>query len=293
MIRRSRDVQVFNVSFLDLLSCALGGVLLLLLITMSSAQQQANSMKSQMEDFKMKKIKLTEKLGLSQQAIAELLKKQQSLDNALKALREDQSGLIKAKSISDAQQKELNALLANLKKMQKSLIGLKGDLTDTVFLFDTSESMGRTGKFDEHRNLLKTWVEHLPHKKFNVVQFFGLPKHVKTWEPGTMVKTTPTSRAEANKFIDKFQPWGTTPSRTALKIAFDLKDVTNIILFSDGAPTDVKNYKVILKEVRQWQDARAKRITINTIGMGNYFKGEHGAFLQELASENGGAFIGQ
>ncbi len=47
MRRRQADVQVFSVSFLDVLSCALGGVLLLLLVTMSSSEQQAQESKKQ------------------------------------------------------------------------------------------------------------------------------------------------------------------------------------------------------------------------------------------------------
>jgi hypothetical protein len=38
--RRDREIQVFNVSFLDLLSCALGGVLLLFLYVMSTQAEK-------------------------------------------------------------------------------------------------------------------------------------------------------------------------------------------------------------------------------------------------------------
>lgn len=53
MKSRSRDVQVFSVSFLDVLSCALGGTLILLLLlqqSKSEAQQERDQARNELQD---------------------------------------------------------------------------------------------------------------------------------------------------------------------------------------------------------------------------------------------------
>ena len=213
MRRRQGDIQVFSVSFLDVLSCALGGVLLLLLVTMSSSEQA--------------------------------------------------------------------------KQEAATMIGLKGDMKGVVFVFDTSGSMEQAGRFPEYQELLRRWVLNLSFERFNVVRF---STDVEAWrEPGLFEATTANRRGAA-QFIGSFTPFGKTNTLGALQKAFDLSDenLDTIVLFSDGAPN--QNTEDILQYLRE---RNTRGVVINTVAIGRYFQERYGVFLQQIAQQHNGMFIGR
>lgn len=226
-----RDVQLFSMSFLDLLACALGGVLLLFIATMSTSQERIEGMEDEI------------------------------------------AGL-------------------------KAAIGLKGDLNNVVFLFDTSGSMEKepnTGQIDPiYLDLLKSWVLHIDFERFNVIDF---DTDAQPWSPDTL--RSKTDRAQAITFIEAFEADGNTNTLGALQQAFMYEGVDTIILFSDGGPTPQQEGADPYVEVKEWLATNNRtgnddpKIVVNTIGMGDYFTEAYGPFLREVARENGGEFVGR
>jgi von Willebrand factor type A domain len=302
MKRRNSNTELFGVSFLDVLSCALGGVLLLLLINMdkrfqesAAAKEQANALQTRINITSRQLAKGSQQL---QKAGEELQKAQQDLTKAKKAgLKVNQL----EKELEKAQERFHKEGLARMKQIQKihaTLIGLKGDLKNVVFVFDTSGSMD-TNRFKEHREFLKAWIRELEFERFEVIRFSDT---LEAWSEihstgGLQQADMNNHRQSAEEFVDGFTAEGWTHSLKAFQKAFSYPDVDTVIFFSDGDPTDATG-----DEVRQWlneQNQQRRRnpqqrpIIINTIGMGNYFDKEYGKFLKKVALENKGEFIGR
>ena len=224
MARHKQHNAFLGTSFLDLLACALGGVLVLLIITMDQSRQQVS------------------------------------------ALEEDIKGM---------------------ERHVSAVVGLKGEFEGVVFVFDTSGSMSWDGRFAEYQQLLKQWLMYLPLERFNVIDF---DSGVKPWRPGVLVTATAAEREAACQFVEGFTAGGGTNTLGALQAAFAMPGVDTIILMSDGRPSGP------MADIHNWlKNANSSgRIIINTVAMGTYFDEEtFGPFMQKIASDHGGSFIGR
>jgi Mg-chelatase subunit ChlD len=255
-------MPAFTVSFLDLLSCALGGILALWLLSVRHSQLRAASYASQMQSM------------------------QRQMTDALASLDRAKRAAAAAKADAEARQKTIESI----KGAQAALIGLKGQMRGAVFIFDTSGSMAQTGRFDEYKGMLKGWILHLPFERFNVVRFSD---HVQVWQAGRLVDATAANRHDACRFIDSFVSTGGTYTLAALQAAFALPNIDTITLMSDGRP-EPGGVAEMAETHRYLARVNASRsVTINCVAMGDYFGKEYGEFLQKIAHDHGGMFIGR
>jgi len=121
-----RRVQVFSLSFLDLLSCPLGGILVLWLLSIRQSQQEAASYAGQAHSM--------------QRQIAE----------ALAALRTAPPKGTTGQGHAEGRQKTIEGIKAT----QAALIDLKRTMDGAVFGFDTSgsEAVNAHGAFRRWRS---------------------------------------------------------------------------------------------------------------------------------------------
>ncbi|MCA8942176.1 MAG: VWA domain-containing protein [Planctomycetes bacterium] len=132
--------------------------------------------------------------------------------------------------------------------------------------------------------------------EFNVMWYADIPRLFQD----KMVKADKGNVTEGRAFVEKLVPNGYTNIYDSMKLAFELagqgaKDryyatgLDTIFLLTDGSPTtsDGKqdSTEKIIEAVREWNVLG--RIKIHAIGIG---KNINTAFLQQLASENGGEF---
>ena len=276
MKRRSGEVQVFSMSFLDVLSCALGGTLLLLLLIQDGSQQQADAQEEALREMQSRIDSAQQKVKQAQRDIEEANKK-------------SKNARARARALAAANKK--------LKQAQTSLTGINGKLKHVVFIFDTSGSMAdnfntssfrrdgpkRGPKFQRYLAALKRGVDTYPFTRFNVIRF---STDVRAWKPGKMGRATDENKKSANAFIDKFQPNGGTATLKALQAAFRLPDVDTIILYSDGVPVYSQNqsHQAAIKEVMDWLQAnRREGLVINTVAIGGSHRSLHREFLRKIA----------
>jgi len=281
MKRRGGEIQVFSMSFLDVLSCALGGTLLLLLLIQESQQEETEAQQQAMQQMQ-------SRIDAAQQQVQQV---QQELDEASK----------KSKSAQD-RLKALAAANKKLKKAQTALTGINGKLQNVVFIFDTSGSMAdnfknpvdykrngpkRGPQFERYLDSLKRSVSTYPYTRFNVLRYSA---DVTAWKPNQMPEGTEGNRNAANRFIDTFQPGGGTATIKALKAAYALPNVDTIILFSDGIPLYKQGQtdKQAIDEVINWLKANKGDVVINTVAIGGSHKSPHRQFLRQIADMTGG-----
>jgi len=359
-VRRGRsNLELFGVSFLDILSCTLGGVLLLLLIVMQRKAEESQAARAHVIDLQDKIGILLEEassgraqlaaiqteLGKANAGIEKLTGEKEALEekaaedhrqlalinaryeaiakgDAAKAgeiekLANDKEKLLDegakvteqlARIISVLEQKQgevkqLRNDKARLEERQTvvaTLIGLKGELRNVIFIFDRSDSM-KERDFKRYYALLKNWILHLKIESFEVIMFNDQTEtcfqQLQPVDPALHGAQDP-NRREAADWVDEHQPGGKTDTLGAFKLAFqDYPDADTIVFLSDGRP----NYggqtdQQVLDELAKMNldpNTGKRKVVINTVAMGNYFAEEWGTFLQNIAEQHDGVFIGR
>lgn len=274
-----REIQIFSLSFLDVITCALGGVLLLLMVQRSEAGRWI--------DFFSGQVDLTRRI--------------------LDARGADLARAYQDRGAAAADAAWARDQVTRIRREQSSLVGFRGRMQNVVFVFDTSESMNAKGedRWREYRDMLSTWIERLLFERFNVVDF---DNRVQVWSADGLAEAAPDRRAAAVAWVaDTARPDGQTNTLLALQTAFAMPGVDTVILVSDGEPTHPhtaptmtaaltkRNIDETLAWVREQTAARpeAERIVVNTVAVGNYLRQDYGTFLQQIAEATGGEFLGR
>ncbi|MCS1410862.1 MAG: Chromosome partition protein Smc [Verrucomicrobia subdivision 3 bacterium] len=230
-------------------------------------------------------------LSAEKHRIEELLQsREQELATAKAENRDLHSQLAKAKA-SDGAGKE---------SVHKKLLGLKGDLEFVGILLDRSSSM-KGERWEESKQVVETWLEHLAMKNCFLITF---NEKVDAFPPNRQFLDVSgadggTNRSNLIQKIQGIQPEEHTGTLDALEAAYRYPNLQTIILFTDGEPRlPRQTRKRIRQNMRDIVDLcrtnkRRLGVTVNTVAIGDYFQGEFGKFLIDVAKETDGAFIGR
>jgi len=274
-----REVQVFSLSFLDVITCALGGVLLLLIVQRTEAVSWIEYFSGQVDWTR----RILDARGV------ELARANRASGRA-------------AADVAWARDE-----VQRIRREQSALIGFKGRMRNVVFVFDSSESMNAKGeeRWLEYRDMLSTWVDRLLFDRFDVIDF---DNRIQVWQPAGLAEASPEQRAAALEWVAAtVKPDGQTDTLGALQAAYAFEGVDTVILVSDGEPTQPhfanpmtvaltrQNIQETLAWVREQTAAlpEEERVVVNTVAVGNYLNKDYGRFLQEIAEATGGEFLGR
>ena len=270
-MRKRRQIELFSISFLDLLSGALGAVIILFVAIPKNQKTDQES--------------------------------DQKLNQAVEVtLKESQKELEQVKKKLD----EANKKLANIdsKKDEQSSrdldVGFKFKGKEILFIIDTSLSMIDEDRMGQVKAGLKMLITSLgPEYKIDVIRYpNGSKSPFKTlW--GDLQENTSSNKMEAFYFIYALQPFGGTPTRDALVFALEnYHTITDIVLLSDGAPTfHNSNKKDDIEDIiKQIKEENSREVQINCIGVGKEFiqdkSSDRYVFLSRLAEQGKGFFVG-
>jgi hypothetical protein len=103
-----------------------------------------------------------------------------------------------------------------------------------------------------------------------------------------LMQATSTNKNLAVAYLEKLESGGGTNMSDALEESFSIPEVETIFVLSDGSPNEGKipDAQGILEALTKWNSA--KKITINTIGLGEDCDKD---FMKKMASQNSGQFI--
>lgn len=273
--KNRREIALFSISFLDLLSGALGAVIILYVAIPKTKPIQDLPVDN------LEKETLERQLEARQKEI-------QSLEQLLK---------VAVKKIETLE----NSTPVPVKDMGQALdIGFKFKGKSIVFIIDTSYSMTEEDRMGQVKAGLKMLLTALAKGyEVDIVQFpFGTRAPFKSlW--GAPKETTAENKTEAMEFLYAMRPNGGTPTRDALLFVLkNYKSNSDIVLLSDGAPSlhnsnKKDNIHDILTAVR---DENYRKVQINAIGVGSNFvtdkTSEEYKFLSLLSEQNAGFFVG-
>ncbi len=274
-MRKRRPIELFSISFLDILSGALGAVIILYV---AIPKNQAKEI-PQIDPVR----QVLEKDLASSQKVMDELKKQ--LDQA-------------TMKIASLEKVVIPEAPKNTGPEFEAGFNFKGK--NIVFIIDTSYSMTEEDRMGQVKAGLKMLLTSLPGSfKVEIVQFpLGERAPFRSmW--GNIRDNTSLNRSDAFDFIYALRPSGGTPTRdTLLFVLRNYDRISDIVLLSDGAPTYHNSNKKddIYEILRTVREENSTKIQINTIGVGSNFlrdkTSEQYKFLSLLASENNGFFVG-
>jgi len=282
---RRREINAFNLSFLDIISGALGAVIILYV-----AVPKANPLEK----------KLEEQLKNTQAKDAQIAQLKSELDK----LRELQNMAQDAISENET----LKAQIASTPEPEPKTdegegleVGFKFKGKNIVFIIDTSLSMVTEDRMGQVKAGLKMLITSMPvGYNVDIVQFPNGRRSAYRPLFKTLKPLNREAKLDIFDFIYALKPLGATPTRDVLNFVFkEYADVSDIVLLTDGEPSlhesalkddiyDLLSHVVGLN--------RLTKIQINTIGVGEEVLNDKTAkpyqFLRILAEQNNGFFVG-
>lgn len=276
-MRKRRQIELFSLSFLDLISGALGAVIILYVAI--PKQKTKDIPKDDVVKEILKK---------------DLASSREQMEAMKKELEETKAKLASVPTPVESPPEEpvVGGLDAD--------IGFKFKGKNIVFIIDTSASMFEDQRMTQVKAGLKMLLTSLPNTyKIEVVQFpLGERAPFRSmW--GTTKAFEGMNRFDTFDFIYSLRPAGGTPTRDTLLFVLKNYDyITDIVLLTDGAPSYHNSNKKddIYEILRLVREANKAKIQINTIGVGADFltdkTSEQYKFLSLLSSENSGFFVG-
>lgn len=254
MYKRNREINVFNMSALDLFASALGAFILLTLMLLPYYLKTDETLKKQ--------------------------------------LKQQEQQLEIQKNQLDAQQKQNKSLQKELDNtVQMALLGITTKAKSFVILVDMSGSMKNYSHIMV-RTLKDLLQPMQSDKKIQVIGFHGdnLVKH--DWQtPYFLTNMTDVNRTLALNFISRLtnQFLGGTPTHQALLEALSYHSEA-IILLTDGRPNNHLQTNYIIADITR---KNAGKKEIHTVALGNYRSDPIlVAFLEALSKQNKGGFVG-
>jgi hypothetical protein len=313
MKRKHRDLDIFSLSFLDIISCGFGAVVILVLISSNSTlplpaskgevtlllhqvlskekvvKDLQKNLENEINDVASKELQLqnvqdiSKSLILQQNSAAEL---SENLQEDLTGLKLVQNSLLKLKS-------ESNSLRSEVKRIAE-VGGIPVDSDYVVFIVDTSGSMkeiwNRVTK--ELENVIRI---HPKIKGFQILNDNGA--HILSGYKGRWIPDTPKRRESV---ISLFKNWNSASNSSPVEgLEVALRSYANpntklsVYIFGDeysGSSYDpVINAVVNLNKNRVSGRPLAR---IHAVGfISNFSTGRFATLMREVTRRNNGTFI--
>jgi len=310
MIRRVRNFQIFNMSFLDVISCGFGAVVLLVLISKSGVTKSDNTsdvssllqnvyqyeatvaeLSSYLEDqeTRLKEIKKQNKASLGDKE--KMSKELQGKSDDLAKLQEDTRGL----ELVQSSLKTASIAKITAKKRDVEVGGIAVDSDYVVFIIDTSGSMltiwGRV-----LRTIGEVLDIHPTVRGFQILNDNGvylLEAYRRRWIPDT-----PRRR---KKVLEALGAWKSTSNSSpveglevALKTYAKPGTKTSIYIFGDDYTGS--SFDTVIKKVELLNRNRTTRkpiVKIHGVGfISGHATNRFPILMREVTKRNGGTFLG-
>ena len=286
---RRRELTVFSISFLDIISGALGAMIILYVAVpkanplreeLAKAEQQVRAQDAELQDL----VREVRELRALRESAAKAIAENEELREQVSAAAPPQPD-----PAPESTQGE------NLE------VGFKFKGRNIVFVTDTSRSMLDEDRMGQVKAGLKMLLTSMPAGfAVDVIQFPHGSRGPFRALYGQLKALGRETKLDAFEFIYRLKPDGATPTRDTLNYVFKTyPDLTDIVLLTDGEPSlhqsplkdDIYD---LLSHVQKLN--KVARVQINTIGVGQEVlqdkTGRPYQFLRLLAEQNGGFFVG-
>jgi len=325
--KQRREVDIFNMSFLDVVSCGFGAIILLLVIIQISEprviEQLAVDLTGMVErlELEIHRIRgettvlnrnLTEKqeqLSIHREKLARLKGDLSSLRGEYQATRNDhEAQTIIENQLATAQQSltdEVKRLSAQdyRRPPDGAIGGVPVDSEYIVFIIDTSGSMGQ-GAWSLVLRKVREILEIYPHVKgIQVMNDMG--DYMYSQYKGRWIPDTPARREAIIKRLAGWFPFSNSSPVEGIETAirrFHAKDkkISLYILGDDFASGSIQAAIDTVNQLNRADSSGNRLVRIHTVGFPVQFGNDrlsinavrYAALMRKLAEDNGGSFVG-
>lgn len=302
-----REINVFNIAFLDLISGALGAVIILYVAVPKEKAEMTNteeylSVEKEKDELKIEQTKMIAEAKKLEEKIKELEEENKKIEEQLEKAKEVVAK-VEESSSKEIDKEEKNKEVSKTKNEEKGngvrAVGFDFKGKNLVFIIDVSGSMMSNDLVGKVSSGLRMFVTSLTEDYQVDVVFFpdGVQgTHRPLWR--RLKEMNEVNKQDIYTFLNGLVPFGGTPTRDTLLYALrNYNEATDIILLTDGAPTlhnkpMQDNIDSLLEEIKR---NNKNDVQINTIGVGRDFSfgtrtSKLYQFLKKLAEQNEGFF---
>ena len=286
------EINIFSISFLDLLSGALGAVIILFVAIPKAKDIEKVKPNAPSQDIKVIAKNRALK-GEVKDLKAKVLELEKTIENTIVEKKKEVDKLAVKKTEKPSEQ-------ASAVGVQDVDVGFKFKGKNIVFLIDVSGSMVNGGRIGQVKAGLKMLITSMSKDyKIDVIHFPGKngSTHYAHWS--YLQELGQPQKEELYQFLEKLSPRGKTPTRNALQYALSrYSEATDIVVLSDGSPTlsSGKGYDDIYDILKEVKKLNHNNVRISAIGVGALFLSNKSSnrykFLNGLAKEHNGFFFG-
>lgn len=323
MTIKRRNIEVFSLSFLDVISCGFGAIILLLVLSLAlepaTREQITSDMSGKIEQIKSER----EQMVVKSQAIQrKLTKKRETLLTVQQVLAQLNSELeqTQAAEVNDQSRikDELQAVLQTLTKEMKNLLsekkhkalnkdavigGIPVDSEYIVFVIDTSGSMLAAAWPAVIKKVEEVLSVYPNVKGIQVINDMG--HYMFSGYAGRWIPDTPARRREVIRKLANWKSYSNSSPvegiKHAVRVYFRKGERISLYVFGDDFTGG--SFDNVLREVARInkQDISGKsRVRIHAFGFPVLFDypelGERGTrfahLMRLLAEQNAGSFVG-
>jgi len=324
--KNRRSAGDSNISFLDVICCGFGAIVLLLVIVkptqlvvleeseinrdgqVRALQERLFEIRGQVDYLETELNAKQEQLGDDQRRVAILRSEYDRLNSRLASI--DINGADDATEALDLQlalqtlSREMQRLLQNRKKQNSYIGGVPVDSEYVIFVIDTSGSMvtGAWGRVQ--REVSSVLAIHPQVKGIQVMNDNGAYMF-----SGTRGEWLSDSRARRNAIVQQLSTWqgGSNSSpvegiTAAIRRFYDKNKKISLFVFGDDfAGGSIRRVTKTIEKLNEKNNRGESLVRIHTIGFPVQFRGRPGInsnamryaqLMRELAEQNSGAFVG-
>ncbi len=324
--RRRREIDIFNLSFLDVISCGFGAIVLLLVIVKTAEPRvierltvdlsgQVQKLEEELYVIRGETTVLNRDLTEKQQQLSIRKEKLARLKGGLSSIKgqyaraqseRDTQAIIKGQ-LQSAQQSltdEMRRLLSSTTKISNSRIGgVPVDSEYIIFIIDTSGSMNQFA-WTLVRQKIKEVLNVYPKVKgIQVMNDMG--EYMFQTYSGKWIPDTPSRRRSINQRMSSWTPFSNSSPVEGIEAAirrFYAKDkrISLYIFGDDFSSGSIENVVNTVARLNRADSSGKHRVRIHAIGfpvlfsvggMGNNVI-RFAALMRKLAESNDGTFVG-
>ena len=293
-MRLRGDKEIFGTAFLDVISCALGAIILIIIMAKNGDTEDIVSI----DDSSVARevpldVALSSKVTQLQSELQKINQRTQSLKVRLADIEAGNRELdrqIDAKTQTARENPSRNAGTMNSIYTGGIPVGREY----IIFIIDTSGSMG--ANWERVMSTLTAIMEAHPRVKgLQIISDNGaylLKGYAKKW--------IPDNRSSRNVAIEKLRNWRTLSNsspveglETALKTYASRPDPVSIYVLGDDFTGD--SFEAVINTIDRWnidKNTGERHAIIHGIGFSWGIGDRYATLMREVASQNGGVFVG-
>ena len=313
MSKKRRDLEIFSLSFLDIISCGFGAVVLLVLIStygespLSDLENDAESLLQQVLRAEALEKELESTLAEARQEAtdkeillrsltqlsAETGAQQRAAASAAESLREDIEGL---ELVQSSLERQRRASISQPTRIDRDaeVGGIPVDSDHVIFIVDTSGSMkeiwGRVTA--EVENTIRI---HPKIKGFQIMNDNG--RYLLSGYAGRWIPDTPGRRANAIKLLKAWNSTSNSSPVEGLEVALKryANPNTKLAIYIFGDEYSGSSYDPVISALDRLNSNRvnnARLARVHAVGfLSNYSKGRFATLMREVTRRNNGTFV--